>query len=374
MAAAAAGALFNKQYPNFFWFFFYKKEQWQPHPKILTPPPWPHVPITQAMTLEEKIFITTPSTFQATALEVFRFQAEHCAPYRQYIDLLGVNPNSVSCLEDIPFLPISLFRTHRIYTESVEPELVFSSSGTTGDQVSRHLVARAELYERSFLHNFRTFYGDPAEWSMFFLLPNYFERQGSSLVLMAERLRALSDLSGGGFYLYDFAGLQRDLQTAVQSGRRVMVMGVTFALVDFAEQFSLTLPPEAVVMETGGMKGRRQQIQRQELHQLLGQAFCAENIHSEYGMTELLSQAYSPGQGLFHTPSQMRVLPRKLNNPLAAEAFNRPAGLNIIDLANIYSCSFIATADMGIVTPKGSFTIQGRIEGEILRGCNMLTH
>lgn len=327
------------------------------------------------MNLENKIFeISTPHHFEQVALEVFRFQAAQCAPYGKYIDLLGVDPLAVSGIEEIPFLPISLFRTHDIYTQTVAPEVVFTSSGTTAEQTSRHMVASLALYERSFLHNFETFYGDPSQWAIFFLLPNYVERQGSSLTLMAERLFQLSNPDSGGFYLYDHPKLEQDLRLAASQGLKIMVLGVTFALVDFAEKFSVSLPPDAVVMETGGMKGRRQEIEREELHRILRGAFSVQNIHSEYGMTELLSQAYSPGQGIFHTPSQMKVLPRQLHNPLARQEYQKLAGLNIIDLANLYSCSFIATADMGVVYPDHSFTITGRVEGEVLRGCNMLTH
>lgn len=326
------------------------------------------------MDLENKIFeIVTPQDFEAVALEVFRFQAENCAPYRQYIDLLGVAPEAINRVDDIPFLPISLFRTHDIYTQATVPEVTFTSSGTTGEQTSRHLVASMEMYRRSFVHNFEAFYGDPRQWAIFFLLPNYVERQGSSLTLMAEELNQMSDPRGGGFYLYDHPKLKQELETAAEQGLKIMVLGVTFALLDFAEKFSVALPHTAVVMETGGMKGRRQQIQRQELHRILCQAFAVGAIHSEYGMTELLSQAYSSGEGVFRTPAQMRVLPRKLTNPLSKGEYGRPSGLNVIDLANLYSCSFIATADMGKVNADGSFEIIGRIEGEILRGCNMLT-
>lgn len=326
------------------------------------------------MNLENKIFeIASDQDFEKTALEVFRFQAKHCAPYGQYITLLGVDPSDVERVDDIPFLPISLFRTHDIYTQNTAPEVIFTSSGTTGEQTSSHPVASLTVYQRSFLHNFKTFYGDPTQWAMFFLLPNYVERQGSSLTLMAEKLAQMSNPEAGGFYLYDHPKLKRDMEEASAKGLRIMLLGVTFALLDFAEKFSVELPSSAVVMETGGMKGRRQQIEREELHRILCRAFSVEKIHSEYGMTELLSQAYSAGEGLFRLPSQMRVLPRKLNNPLAKGDYGRPSGLNIIDLANIYSCSFIATADMGVVNADKSFTIIGRIEGEILRGCNMLT-
>lgn len=318
--------------------------------------------------------IKSDSEFNDQAIQTFRYQSVNCQPYSEYIKLLGISPDSITNVEDIPFLPISLFRTHRITTHpESEPQVVFSSSGTTGSQTSQHMVHSLDVYERAFIHNFQTFYGDVSEWAIFALLPNYLERSGSSLIYMVEKLVSMNSSGYGGFYLYNHLELINDIEKAARNGQRIMLLGVTFALLDFAEQHSIDLPPGSVVMETGGMKGRRAEISRDELHTTLCGAFGVDSIHSEYGMTELLSQAYSLGSGVFRTPSLMRVVPRDLSNPLLVGKIGKISGLNIIDLSNLYSCSFIATGDQGIVHEDGSFEVLGRITGEILRGCNMLT-
>lgn len=309
--------------------------------------------------------------FERVALEVFRFQAQRCEVYAAYLASLGVNPDAVQAVEDIPFMPISMFRSHNVYCTDSEPELVFSSSGTTGGDTSFHRVAFAEVYRRSFMVNFREFYGDPAEWAIFALLPNYLERQGSSLVVMANELQACN-ADCGGFFLYDFAEFERQLRVAVAAGQRVMVLGVTFALLDFADSHCVELGPGSVVMETGGMKGRRREVARDELHGALCAAFGVYAIHSEYGMTEMLAQAYSLGEGLFRPSRLMRVVGADLLSPLCGGVVGRPARLCVVDLANIYSCSFLQTGDRGVVYEDGSFRVDGRIEGELLRGCNML--
>lgn len=321
----------------------------------------------------DKIFSTiTPKEFEELALEQFRYQSSRVAAYARYIELIGVDPTRVEHLGQIPFLPISLFKNQEIYTEvGLEPQAVFTSSGTTGAQTSRHPVADLSIYEDSFTEGFRHFYGDPAGYSIFALLPSYMERHGSSLTYMVEKLQSLNG-SRGGFFLYDHADLASKLQQAALCKERILLIGVTFALVDFAKSHQVTLPEGSIVMETGGMKGREREIERTELHKILTNAFGISSIHSEYGMTELLSQAYSVADGRFNTPPWMRVLTRDLLNPFTRSESGSVGGIDVIDLANRFSCSFISTGDQGILYSDGSFEIMGRIEGEILRGCNML--
>lgn len=321
------------------------------------------------------------AAFEAVALEVFRFQAEHCAPYREYLDLLGIpSPTqTVQSVGEIPYLPVELFKSHSIYTaetpESSQPQAIFTSSGTTGAMASRHLVADLSLYEESFTRGFEHFYGPAGEWSIFALLPSYMERTGSSLVYMVEHLQACNK-DQGGFYLYEHEKLTTDLQEAAKKGEKILLIGVAFALLDYAdylagEQITLNLPANAVVMETGGMKGRRREVSRETMHETLCNVFGVSRIHSEYGMTELLSQAYSDGKGVFRCPPWMRVGVRDLQNPLKTDRVGQ-GGINVIDLANLYSCSFIAVQDRVIVDQDGSFQVAGRIEGAEIRGCNML--
>lgn len=322
--------------------------------------------------------------FDTAALVTFRHQAQHCPPYRSYLDLLGVDPARVESVSQIPYLPVEIFKHHRVYDDTcAEPELTFSSSGTTGAQTSRHVVASAALYRRAFVRGFRWFYGAPDAWSIFALLPGYAQRPDSSLVYMVEQLREANP-ARGGFYLHQYEALARDLRQAALRGEKILLLGVAFALLDFVEYLKsspldtgttlLHLPADAVVMETGGMKGHRREISREELHETLCEAFGVPCIHSEYGMTELLSQAYSSGNGIFRPSPWMRVSLRNLQNPLQRlEELGQPGGINVIDLANQHSCSFLAIGDRGMLTDNnGSFQILGRIEGSQLRGCNML--
>lgn len=311
--------------------------------------------------------ISNKEEFRAAALETFHYQMAHCKPYRQYVELIG--KSEVNSLDEIPFMPIEFFKSHSIYTESTPAEIVFTSSGTTSQETSRHEVASIELYHQSFTNGFNHFYGSPKDYSIFALLPSYMERQGSSLVMMVEQLQAMNP-DRGGFYLYNHQQLALDLETALERGESVMLIGVTFALLDFAGQSTMDLSG-AIVMETGGMKGRREEISRSELHNILCKAFNVTQIHSEYGMTELLSQGYSRGSGIFETPPWMQVSIRSLQDPLQNQLWGS-GGINIIDLANRHSCAFIATGDNGRVAEDGKFEIFGRIVGEQLRGCNML--
>jgi hypothetical protein len=310
--------------------------------------------------------INSDAEFEREALRLFRFQAEHCAPYAEYIRLIGVDPLAVHRVEDIPMLPIELFKSHKLYCGDDEPQIVFTSSATTGMVQSRHYVADLELYERAFSEAFRHFYGDARECSIYALLPSYLEREGSSLVYMAEHL--IAESGGGGFYLNDYEKLLHDIS---RDPNPKILLGVTYALLDLAENYAPKLE-HTVVMETGGMKGRRKELPKSELHKILCSAFGVERIHSEYGMAELMSQAYSFGDGVFRTPRWMKVLVRDVNNPFARLAAGRRGGLDIIDLANRYSCAFIATQDMGIRYDDGSFRIEGRIAQSDIRGCNLL--
>ncbi len=307
-------------------------------------------------------------------LRLYRHQWEVCEPYRKWCELLGRVPSVVDDYKQIPFLPIEFFRTHRVYSAAcADAELTFTSSGTTGADTSVHYVASADRYERAFMDGFRKFYGDPSQYSIFALLPSYLERSGSSLVYMVNHLHAFNPTCGG-FFLNDLQQFHDALLEACARGEKIFVIGVTFALVDYARNFNIELPHDAIVMETGGMKGRGRAIEREELHALLSTSFSVPVVHSEYGMTELLSQGYSRCEGLFYPTDSLRVVGRSLENPLEIHWEGSPSrvGLNIIDLANEDSCSFIATGDWGYTHSDGTFRIAGRIEGEILRGCNML--
>lgn len=315
---------------------------------------------------DDIFLIKSDAEFEREALRLFRFQAVHCAPYAEYIRLLGVDPATVHRVEDIPMMPIELFKSHKVYCADTEPQVVFTSSATTGMVQSRHYVADLALYERAFSEAFSFFYGDVRECSIYALLPSYLEREGSSLVYMAERL--IAESGGGGFYLNDYEKLLHDMS---RDDNPKILLGVTYALLDLAENYAPKLD-HTVVMETGGMKGRRKELPKSELHKILCSAFGVERIHSEYGMAELMSQAYSFGEGVFRTPRWMRVLVRDVNDPFARLAVGRRGGLDIIDLANRHSCAFIATQDMGVRYEEGSFRIEGRISQSDIRGCNLL--
>ena len=315
----------------------------------------------------ERIFsISSPEQFNAMALEVFRFQAEHCAVYAEYLRLIGADPASITRIEDIPMLPIGLFKSHDIYSAATPPQIVFTSSATTGMSFSRHLVADTSIYERDFTEGFRLFYGDIKQWSVYGLLPNYLERTGSSLVYMVDSL--IRQAGSGGFYLHNYEKLLSDM--AADSRPKILI-GVTYALLELAEKYAPKLD-NIVVMETGGMKGRRKEMSKEELHGLLCSAFGVERIHSEYGMAELLSQGYSTGEGLFASPPWMRVIVRDINDPFTHLEEGRRGAIDIIDLGNIYSCSFIATEDVGIAYANNTFRIEGRITDADIRGCNLL--
>jgi phenylacetate-coenzyme A ligase PaaK-like adenylate-forming protein len=321
----------------------------------------------------ESIFkISDLKTVRAAALKVFHFQAKHTPVYRDYLAALGTDPSRIRELEEIPFLPIEFFKTHTIIEERKNAEVVFKSSGTTGTTPSSHHVADADLYRESFLRSFYANYGSPEELCILALLPSYLERTGSSLVYMMDQLISWSRHPDSGFYLDQLRDLSAILEKRNNDSHPTLLLGVSFALLDLAENYPLPLDSHITVMETGGMKGRREELIRSELHQVLKEAFGVGSIHSEYGMTELLSQAYSAGGGLFKTPPWMKVLVRDPNDPLSLLPPGQSGGINVIDLANIYSCSFIATGDLGKIYEDNSFEVLGRFDHSDIRGCNLL--
>ncbi len=322
--------------------------------------------------LEEKIFsISSNSEFEQTALEIFRFQAEKNETYKSYIKHRNIDTEKVKTIKDIPFLPIQFFRTHRVITGDCPCHVVFSSSGTTNTTPSQHFVSNIGLYEKSFLESFKLFYCKPSNYIILALLPAYLEREGSSLVYMVDKLIKLSNHDDSGFFLDNLDALVLRLRTANHFRQKAILIGVSFALIDLIEKYDLKLN-NTIIMETGGMKGRRKEMTRQELHTKLKAGTGSFQIHSEYGMTELLSQAYSRGNGIFVAPPWMRILARDLYDPLAYVADGQSGGVNIIDLANIYSCSFIETEDIGKVHSDMSFEILGRADNTAIRGCNLM--
>jgi hypothetical protein len=324
--------------------------------------------------LEDKIFKAQEHDFESLALEVFHLQYLQNRIYRNFANALNIDPANIRSVAAIPFLPISFFKFHDIVTGTFEPEAVFESSGTTQTGNSKHLVRSAELYRKSFRKSFELFYGNPAGWCIIGLLPSYLERQHSSLVMMVDELIRLSGHPHSGFYLYDHKHLSEILKRNEESAVKTLLIGVTFALLDFSNDFRFRLR-NTTVIETGGMKGRRKEITREEVHETLRNAWQLTTVHSEYGMTELLSQAYSKGEGVFTCPPWMRVMLRDEDDPLTIKNLNQSpqSGLiNIIDLANIHSCSFIATDDIGRLYPDNSFEVLGRMDISDVRGCSLM--
>lgn len=321
---------------------------------------------------KDRIFsISSTAEFEALAMEVFQHQYHNNHVYHLFCQHLGKGPGNVITLKDIPFLPIDFFKSHRVIAQGTEPQIVFSSSGTTGQRTSKHLVTDLSLYEKSFNIAFKKFYGDPGEWVILALLPSYLEREGSSLIYMADRLIKQSAKNLSGFYLHDLEALKNTILECENKGQKNLLIGVSFALLDLVEKYSFRLK-NTVVMETGGMKGRRKEMIREELHAILKHGFGVENIHSEYGMTELLSQAYSNGEGVFECPPWMRLLIRDPEDPLTYLKQGKTGGINVIDLANYNSCSFIATQDLGKDIGEGKTEILGRFDHSDIRGCNLM--
>lgn len=304
-------------------------------------------------------------------MKVFRFQHEHNNVYREFCDYLGVDSQKVKSLEKIPFLPISFFKSHDVMTDEHPVQQIFTSSGTTGMATSRHLVTDVSLYEESYRRAFAQFYGNIEDYAVLALLPSYLERGGSSLIYMVDDLIKLSNNPDSGFYLHNQEELAVKLKMLDEAGQNVLLIGVTYALLDMLEahQFSLQ---NTIIMETGGMKGRRKEMIREELHAVLCKGFGVHSIHSEYGMTELLSQAYSLGDGIFECPDWMRILVRDTEDALSYVDGGKTGGINVIDLANINSCAFIATQDLGKKYADGSFEVLGRFDHSDIRGCNLM--
>ncbi len=322
--------------------------------------------------LAQRIFsISNPDDFDTVCLEVFALQAKNCCVYSQYIYNLKIVPEEVKSVKEIPYLPISFFKTHEVLSSEQQPQITFSSSGTTGTVQSRHLVTDLNIYETSFIKAFNLFYGPAEEVCFLALLPSYFEREGSSLIYMVDALLERSNHTNSGYFLQNHAELFNALEQQKAKGQKTLLIGVTYALLDFLENYTISFP-ELVVMETGGMKGKRKEMVREELHHILTAGFGVKAIHSEYGMTELLSQAYSNGRGIFNCPPWMQINLRDTNDPLSAVTGSRTGGVNVIDLGNINSCSFIATQDLGRTYNDGSFEILGRFDNSDIRGCNLL--
>jgi len=318
----------------------------------------------------EKMFIGLPGEFLSRALELFHSQYQGNTLYRRYADLINARPSEIKALTEVPFLPVSFFKTDAIKTGEFEAEMIFESSGTTGQITARHFIRDLRLYRESFVKGFTFFYGPPQDYCILGLLPSYLERKTSSLVYMADELMRLSDHSQSGFYLDDFEKLHRLLLDLERKGQSTILIGVSFALLDFAEQFDMHLI-HTKVMETGGMKGRRRELTKQELHEVLEKKLGISQVHAEYGMTELLSQAYSSGQGRYQPVPWMKVFVRDEDDPLQVRTTGEGL-LNIIDLANRDSCAFIATDDVVRLYEDGSFEVMGRLDHSDVRGCSLL--
>ena len=315
--------------------------------------------------------ISSQKQFDKIALKIFRFQYENNIVYRQFCDLLKTNSQQVKSIEQIPFLPIAFFKSHKVVSTKDFSQEIFTSSGTTGMINSKHFVSDIAIYEASYQKGFAQFYGNIKDYVILALLPSYLEREGSSLIYMVNDLINKSNNSESGFYLNDLQTLSQKLIQLDQSGQNVILIGVTYALLDLVERFSFQLK-NTIVMETGGMKGKRKELIREELHQILADGFGVKSIHSEYGMTELLSQAYSLGNGIFECPSWMMVYIRDTEDALCYLSEGKTGGINVIDLANVNSCSFIATQDLGKKQPNNSFEVLGRFDDSAIRGCNLM--
>lgn len=323
--------------------------------------------------IETQIFnIAHPEEFENLALQVFQYQLEQNEVYCAFVSKVTKNIDEIKHSWQIPFIPIELFKSHEVVCGSIyKPEIVFTSSGTSGQQTSRHIVKDLLLYENSFAKSFELFFEKPEQYIILALLPSYLEREGSSLIYMTERLIAKSKHPESGFYLDEYEKLQLLLNQLKKENKKVLLLGVTYALLDLAEKYLINFP-DLIVMETGGMKGKRKEMVREELHETLKKGFGVNKIYSEYGMTELLSQAYSKSEGVFQTPPWMKVLIRDTNDPLSLLPEGKTGGINVIDLANIHSCSFIATQDLGKVQQDGTFEVLGRFDNSDVRGCNLM--
>jgi len=323
------------------------------------------------ITAEDIIQIDSTKSFQKTTLKVFRFQYENNEVYQQFCNLLNRTPSTVKKITDIPFLPIEFFKSRKVLSSNTPIVTTFTSSGTTGQQTSRHHVTDLAYYEFSFRKAFSHFYGNIEDYAVLALLPSYLEREGSSLIYMVDDLIQSSKHPDSGFYLNEYELLAKKLIELDSSGQNVLLIGVTYGLLDLIELHRFHLK-NTIIMETGGMKGKRKEMIREELHELLCNGFGVLKIHSEYGMTELLSQAYSLGDGLFECPPWMNILIRDTEDALSYVSDGKTGGINVIDLANLNSCSFIATQDLGKKKPNHSFEVLGRFDNSDIRGCNLM--
>lgn len=327
--------------------------------------------------LEKRIFEATSQNFNELALLVFKYQYANNDIYRQFCDLLKVKPHALYHFTQIPFLPVQFFKTQQVITGNFDPEAIFESSGTSQSSTSRHYVKSIELYKKSFVQAFEQFYGNINNYCILGLLPSYLERENSSLVMMVDELIKRSENPVSGFYLYDIEKLHKTILYNEIKEQPTLLIGVTYALLDFAEKYPTQLT-HTIVMETGGMKGRREELTRSEVHGILQKNLGVKTVHSEYGMTELLSQAYSRENGVFNCPPQMKVLLREENDPLAIKSNKEVTKkyisgvINVIDLCNLYSCSFIATDDAGRLYADGSFEVLGRMDNSDMRGCSLM--
>jgi phenylacetate-coenzyme A ligase PaaK-like adenylate-forming protein len=304
-------------------------------------------------------------------METFRFQAAENPVYKKYLELLHCNPAHVTQIDQVPFLPIEFFKSHRVVSGPGTETRIFESSGTTGTETSKHYILDEAIYKESLESGFRYFFGEPSLYCFLALLPSYLERRNSSLVYMMDHLIRLSHHPLSGFYLNNLEKLTESLRMLEQSGQKTMLLGVSFALLDLAEQFPVPLK-NTMVVETGGMKGRREELTRCELHEVLKQTFHLDSICSEYGMTELLSQAWSTGNGIYYTPPEMKILIRDPYDPFRRMPCGKSGGIDVIDLANRFSCSFIQTQDLGRLLPDGGFEVLGRFDNSDIRGCNLM--
>lgn len=320
----------------------------------------------------DKIFkIPSEQDFNTLALEVFNFQYANNAIYKRFADGLGIKPDKVSDLLQIPFLPVEFFKSHEILSSQANyNSITFTSSSTTSQTPSKHIVTDVSVYESSFIKGFELFYGKPSDLTILALLPGYLEREGSSLIYMFKKLVELSGSKDSGFYLNNYTDLIKTIEKLKMQGEKVLLIGVTYALLDLAEM-NISLGDDFIVMETGGMKGKRKEMVKEELHGLLKQKLNIKQVHSEYGMTELLSQAYSKQHGIFECPPWMKFLIRDMDDPFSYAKENKTGGINVIDLANIHSCSFIATQDLGRINGK-TFEVMGRFDNSDVRGCNLM--
>jgi len=309
--------------------------------------------------------------FNKIALEIFQFQAKNCAVYKEFINHLNINISEVKSIDKIPFLPIQFFKSHKILATSSAIQKTFLSSGTTGNTQSKHYITDVSIYEDSFTKGFENLYGAIEDYTVLALLPSYLERDGSSLIYMTNNFIEKSKKPKSGFYLNNLNELSKILIELDENNEKTLLIGVSFALLDLVEMYKFKLK-NTIIMETGGMKGRRKELIREELHQVLSSGFGVEKIHSEYGMTELLSQAYSKGNGIFDCPPWMKILTRDPEDALTILTEGKSGGINVIDLANINSCSFIATQDLGKTYKNGTFEVLGRFDDSDIRGCNLM--